>query len=180
MEQTTSELLAQDHEKLAALLEGLHAKLSEHDAQRSLELLDLFWARLAMHIRAENVYLFPAVLNAVSLHNAGIMPAIDKATSVIESLRNDHNFFMDQLSQAIKTMREMISGAEKDTQTAGRFELIRSRVNAVTARLEAHNELEEEQVYTWPALMLSQPQRENLRAALKRELENLPPRFGKS
>lgn len=64
---TQSTLLAHDHSELDSTLAGLVSALFEGDAARSLERLDLFWARLAMHIRAENLYLFPALLRAAEL-----------------------------------------------------------------------------------------------------------------
>lgn len=177
MEQIISELLERDHEQLAKLLDELQSALTKPDPAYAFELLDLFWARLAVHIRAENVCLFPAILEAAELRIAASMPTIDEAKSAIERLRSDHNFFMDQLSQTIKTMRALISGNEEPTQFASRFAEIRDRVTAVSARLVVHNELEEEQVYKWPDLILSRPKLESLNTAIKRELKNLPPRF---
>ena len=180
MEQTVSDLLGADHESLATLLSELQIELRKHVPARAFDLLDLFWARLAMHIRAENLYLFPAIVRAVPSHNVAGMPTIDEVKSAVDKLRSDHNFFMDQLSKAVKTMREVTLAGEKSTAFAGQFEAIRDRVNAVTTRLIAHNELEEEQVYRWAALILGRPELESLSMALKRELENMPPRFAQS
>ena len=57
-------LLEVDHESLAHLLAELDAELAKPNTVRAFELLDLFWARLAVHIRAENLHLFPALANA--------------------------------------------------------------------------------------------------------------------
>ncbi len=59
-----SEILEHDHEQLSELLHGVKSNLHQHDAGQGFELLDHFWARLAVHIRAENLCLFPAILNA--------------------------------------------------------------------------------------------------------------------
>ncbi|HEX6045334.1 MAG TPA: hemerythrin domain-containing protein, partial [Pyrinomonadaceae bacterium] len=56
--------LADDHEDLHQLLEQLKKALHETDAGVPRGALDLFWARLAVHIRAEHLRLFPAVLSA--------------------------------------------------------------------------------------------------------------------
>ena len=177
MQPTVSELLGADHESLADLLRELHSALAKSDPARAFELLDLFWARLAMHIRAENVCLFPAIRKAIASRHPAGSPTIAEAESAIETLKSDHNFFMDQLAHAVKIMRELPSGGEKSTQLADRFDAVRNRVTAVTARQVAHNDLEEEQVYRWPALILSRPELERLRVAIDAELENMPPRF---
>jgi hypothetical protein len=58
-------LLASDHDELDELLDKLFASF---DASGSVEQiyqkLDLFWARLAVHIRAEHLHLFPLILGA--------------------------------------------------------------------------------------------------------------------
>lgn len=59
-----SELMERDHELLGDLLQKLEGALERRDVVKSFSLLDLFWARLAVHIRAENVCLFPAIVNA--------------------------------------------------------------------------------------------------------------------
>lgn len=133
MRQIISELMEHDHEQLSELLEELHSALTEHDAARAFELLDMFWARLAIHIRAENVCLFPAILRAVPAQYAAGLPTIDEVKSAIDKLRSDHNFFMDQLSQAVKTMREVISGDEKPALVVEAFGEILDRVNDLTS-----------------------------------------------
>jgi hypothetical protein len=80
---------------------------------------------------------------------------------------------MDELAQAIKEMRKLDLSGAKSADMAP----IRIRVISVTDRLVAHNALEEQQVYNWPASILSPQELESLSAALKRELANIPPRF---
>jgi iron-sulfur cluster repair protein YtfE (RIC family) len=172
-----SKLLGRDHESLAKLLDELQLALTKHDPAKSFELLDLFWARLAMHIRAENLCLFPAILDAAESRNAVGMPTFGEAEVVIESLRGDHNFFMDQLAQAVKATREMTRD-ETITPSSEEFEAIRDRVIAVRARLIPHNEIEEAKVYEWSALLLGPGELNSLSVALKRELDNMPQRFG--
>ena len=58
-------LLAHDHSELDALLAAAFSALAAGPVERGFEAVDVFWARLAMHIRAEHLHLFPAVLGAV-------------------------------------------------------------------------------------------------------------------
>src|SRR4030095_14850546 len=61
MKNALESLLEQDHESLDQLLTELDAAVTKPGNPHVFELLDLFWARLAVHIRAENVRLFPAL-----------------------------------------------------------------------------------------------------------------------
>ena len=63
--QSAEGLLAEDHEALDKALSALLAALDEGDSATAFARLDLFWARLAMHIRAEHLQLFPAILRAL-------------------------------------------------------------------------------------------------------------------
>jgi iron-sulfur cluster repair protein YtfE (RIC family) len=172
-------ILEQDHESLSELLHDLKSGLQQQDAPRTFELLDLFWARLAVHIRAENLFLFPAILNAPpELFRIGEgLPSVEEVRATIESLRSDHSFFMDELARAVKTFREILANAQGPQHVTERLETIRQRVDAVSLRLESHNELEEVRVYKWPGLILGTAQLEDLTVALRRELDNLPSRF---
>ncbi len=173
------EIMEKDHEALRELLQSLESALEEHEAMRSFELLDLFWARLAVHIRAENVRLFPAILVARSEVFGGALPSLKEVQSSIQQLSVDHNFFMDELSKAVRRLRQLVNGEVYDQlRLVTELNRIRDQVDAVSTRLKVHNELEEEQVYEWPALMLSASELRMLEDVLKREIENLPPRFG--
>ena len=174
------ELMGKDHEALGGLLQRLASTLEKHELVTSFESLDLFWARLAVHIRAENVRLFPAILSARQEAFGAALPPLEEVQSTIQQLRVDHNFFMDELSDAVQTMRQLVK-AEVCDQPKLVMELsrIRDHVDAVSTRLKAHNEVEEEQVYGWPALLLSRSELRILEDVLKREIKNLPPRFDK-
>ncbi len=171
-------ILAHDHELLSELLQALKVALQQQDESRTFELLDLFWARLAVHIRAENLCLFPAILNARTelVRNREGMASIDEVKTTIESLRSDHNFFMIELAQAVKTCREILAHPQS-AHYVEQMATIRARIDAVTLRLELHNELEETQVYEWPSVILGAADLDALSAALRSELENLPRRF---
>jgi iron-sulfur cluster repair protein YtfE (RIC family) len=174
-----AKVLEQDHEQLAELLLELKSGLQQHEVRQTFEQLDRFWARLAVHIRAENLCLFPAILNAPRqlFRNRDDVPSLEEAKTIIESLRSDHNFFMDELARAVKTLRRILANAENPCDVADHLATIRRRVDAVSLRLEVHNALEEDQVYKWLDLIISASDREGLRTSLKRELERLPPRF---
>lgn len=173
-----SELMGKDHEALGELLQRLDSTLEKHELMTSFESLDLFWARLAVHIRAENIRLFPAILNPRQEAFGAALPPLEEVQSTIQQLRVDHNFFMDELSDAAQTMRQLVK-AEVYDQPKLVMELsrIRDHLDAVSTRLKAHNEVEEEQVYGWPALILSRSELRILEDVLKREIKNLPPRL---
>jgi hypothetical protein len=61
-----SERLAADHVALGRLLKELKTALSNDDVAVSYAKVDLFWAKLAVHIRAEHLHLFPDVLKGVT------------------------------------------------------------------------------------------------------------------
>ena len=171
-----SQLMEHDHRELSTLLDDLRAALAEPTQTRGFELLDRFWARLAVHIRAENLCLFPALLRAVTAGSSdGTRPTLDEVNSAVETLRNDHNFFMEQLSKAVNILRETQSNP-KDAEST----IVRNIVAAVCERLREHDLLEEEYVYRWTDIVLSVNELEALSAALRYQLENMPPRFASS
>ena len=176
---TQSTLLAHDHSELDAALAGLVSALADGDAARSLERLDLFWARLAMHIRAENIHLFPALLRAADARRrstpAADVPESKEIHKLIGQLRDDHDFFMIELAAAVKQLRALCSRDQP-----GGLREVREKIDAVGRRLDAHNALEESRVYHWAALLLDPPAQIALNENIRRELENLPPRFRKS
>jgi hypothetical protein len=69
---------------------------------------------LAVHIRAENLHLFPALANApASLFTGrGPLPASEEVHKVLARLRSDHDFFMKELAREIKAMREIAGSPE--------------------------------------------------------------------
>lgn len=174
-----AEVLESDHEQLSDLLHQLESSLHLHDAGQIFALLDLFWARLAVHIRAENLCLFPAILDALSESSIvrDDVPTSEDARIAIENLRSDHNFFMDELGGSVKTLREILAKGEEEPRCSEQLNTVRESVNAVSLRLLSHNLTEEGEVYRWPSLLLSESDLEGLEVAVRRELENLPARF---
>jgi hemerythrin-like domain-containing protein len=173
----SEQLLAEDHHALDKLLNALVAAIDENDLATTFARLDLFWARLAMHIRAENLRLFPALLKAVDNDpddqgTRNLDPMV--ARQAIDRLHSDHDFFMGELAAAVKIMRESMPISTRENET---LDQVRQIVVAVNKRLESHNQLEEELVYRLPAKLLSTDEQSELAASIRRELENLPPRF---
>lgn len=176
MKNSVESLLEHDHESLDQLLTELEAELAKPNLVRAFELLDFFWARLAVHIRGENLHLFPAIESApTSLFTGkGDFPTREEAQRVLADLRSDHDFFMKELAQLIKIMRESVAS---ETMRAEEVKDVKRRVTTIRKRLEAHNQMEEQRVYTWPALLIDEHTIIELCEKLKRELENLPSRF---
>lgn len=176
MNTSVESLLEDDHASVGQLLSELDAELAKPNIARAFELLDLFWARLAVHIRAENLHLFPALANAApSLFTGkGRVPTSEEAKTLLARLRSDHNFFMKELAQTIKAMREI---AGNQSARLEEIQGLRRRLTIIKNRLEAHNRLEQERVYTWPKLLFDDKTVAALRDRLRHELENLPPRF---
>src|SRR5829696_43479 len=98
-----SDLLIDDHAALDTVLKQLQIALQRRDVETAYAKLDLFWARLAVHIRAEHLHLFPAVLDS-----AGI-----GAQTIVALLRNDHEFFMHELGRAVESMRTLLTVSEQ-------------------------------------------------------------------
>jgi len=148
--------LSDDHRDVSEVLKQLLAALDNKDVQTSYGKLDLLWARLAVHIRAEHLHLFPAVMSRVA-----------EAQSVVEQLRADHDFFMRELAGAVGVLREFPE----------RIDAVGDTVREIEKRLASHNEIEENQIYHWTSTILTEPEQTDLAARINAELENRPLRF---
>jgi Hemerythrin HHE cation binding domain len=171
-----TDILVEDHAEVDALLRGVLLAFDGGDAREVLPKLDYMWARLAVHIRAEHLHLFPALLSAVE--GAGHTPGTPTAGEVRESvirLRGDHDLFMHGLAEAVNGVRAL--DARVGAADAEGLRQIRGKVEALAARLAEHNRLEEEQVYLWQSALLPEEARAELRGRIRLEVENLPPRF---
>lgn len=171
--------LSKDHAVLGKLLGEVLDALAAGDLARSHSRLDLFWARLAMHIRAEHLHLFPAILRsakATSGATTGAVLSQPEIRSAIEQLRSDHDFFMHELGGAMATMRELVASGDRPSIERD-LEPVRARVVAIAERLATHNTLEESHVYLWTKSLLTKDEQQELEALVHRELANLPPRF---
>ena len=159
--------LSDDHEAVSEVLEQLLAALENKDVQTSHARLDLLWARLAVHIRAEHLHLFPAVMDRVAESD------LNEAQEIVKNLRADHDFFMHELARAIGVLRELPNTTDNETELAA----VANRVREVEERLATHNEIEENQIYRWSSTLLSESEQMELLTRINAELENRPPRF---
>jgi len=162
-------LLGSDHAELDELFGQVFTALDAANHNESFQTLDLFWARLAMHIRAEHLQLFPAIRSI-----ATDLAARDEINDLLGRLRHDHDLFMRELARAIKALRLVFYfGNEAET-----FEIVRQIITEVKQRLEIHNRLEEKQIYTLAnENSMQSDEVENLSVTIKKELDNYPRRF---
>jgi len=176
MKDAVKSLLEDDHESLGRLLDELDAELRKPDIAAFLKLLDLFWARLAVHIRAENLHLFPALTGASPsfFTGEGNLPTTDEAHSIILRLRADHSDFMRELASIMNAARESVEQKSASPENISEW---RQVLTSISKRLDAHNRLEEEQVYLWPSILFDEKTVASLRTRIRHELQNLPPRL---
>lgn len=171
----TKNLLSVDHNELDGLRVEVFGAFEKEDVAEVFKKLDLFWARLAMHIRAEHLHLFPAILDAFK-NSSGAAVSLETARRLIETLREDHNFFMRQFGAAVKQMREL-SENNSAVERANILTATRLKLEAVARRLEEHNQTEETQIYQWIETILDESERAALDEQMQKELNNLPPRL---
>lgn len=122
------------------------------DAAAAHRALDLAWARLAVHIRAEHKVLFPALAE---------VPELSEGLAL---LRKDHDAFMTALAGAVQGL----AAPAPDVAFAA------AALAQMTPRLAAHNALEEADLYPKADVL---PMRARLLQEVQRELAALPPRF---
>jgi hemerythrin superfamily protein len=168
-------LLADDHSEIDILIGDLLAALEEEERSKAFLRLDMLWARLAVHIRAEHLCLFPSIL-AANFINTCSGPTNEEAQSVIDQLRLDHEFFMRKLGTTVNCMRNQQDSSDNEL-VSKQFREVRHSVVEIQTRLANHNELEENHVYKWANLVLDETERSALTARMRRQLENTPPRF---
>jgi hemerythrin superfamily protein len=161
------EQLSDDHHAVGEVLKQLLTALDNKDVQTSYSKLDLLWARLAVHIRAEHLHLFPAVIGRLG----------SEAEAAVETLRTDHDFFMRELARGVGILRELLVQKTITASDEARLADVSEAVRDVEKRLETHNEIEESQIYRWSSTMLSEQEQSDLLARISAELENRPPRF---
>ncbi len=166
-----NELLTADHGELDVLLDRFFKALDAGDALEIYEKLDIFWARLAMHIRAEHLHLFPFITKANEIK--GAMEA-ETVKNTITKLHSDHDFFVRELAAAVKLMREQIRYGEVSSK---KMSEVRDKVMAVRELLKVHNEIEESLVYIWAEDLVDESEHGELNELIQRELDRLPPRF---
>lgn len=169
--------LRHDHEKLGELLKKLEQALADADLAASHALLDLFWARLAVHIRAEHLHLFPLVMKGLAERDGSGEVALSEAEAIIAELRADHDFFMHELAEAVAVLRELELKPTDGEPFKERVSEVHEVVLSIADRLLTHNSLEEERVYLWAIMFLSAQEQKELATRIAEELVNRPPRF---
>jgi hemerythrin superfamily protein len=152
------DLLESDHKEINDLLHRAREVIFLSDREYVYAAVDMVWARLAVHIRAEHIRLFPALIGA---------GADEK---ILDGLRNDHASFMNALGQVIKNL----TGDPVGKIESG--EMILAILDNVENRLLEHNELEERLIYPI-TLCFEKADAIRLYDEIKRELDNIPPRF---
>jgi hemerythrin-like domain-containing protein len=195
-------LLAHDHSGLDELLAEFFRALAAGNVAQSFDKLDLFWARLAVHIRAEHLHLFPTLLHvleslgqtkeapsrlrqgsgmpmtqtdAVALAQAGRAPSLEAAQTTISRLRQDHDFFMSELASAIRCLRQLRESTHQNKSSI--IQNVREKIVAVSERLKVHNEIEESDVYPLAKVLLTPAECVVLNEKMQKELSNVPARF---
>jgi len=174
-----SRQLAGDHVALDELLKQLQTAVDAGDIKAIYARLDFFWARLAVHIRAEHLHLFPAVINGLSnltddrTLNA---PTLNEGQLAIGRLRVDHDFFMHAIAQAVGILRDLLQATDCFAVDDG-IRTVRDAVLEVENRLISHDELEENQIYRWVKTILNEQEQADLATRINAELAKRPPRF---
>lgn len=169
-----SEQLIDDHAALDRVLKQLQAALQTNDLEVAHNKLDLFWARLAVHIRAEHLHLFPAVLNAATSHESA--PSLQEAQTVTSQLRDDHDSFMHELARAVEITRRLLTVSEARIVEEGLND-VKNIVSETEKRLVVHNEVEENRIYKWVTILLNPENQVRLATQITAELRKHPPRF---
>jgi hypothetical protein len=175
-----SDQLAHDHAELDKLLGALRFALDGGEPKQIHRLLDLFWTRLAVHIRAEHLGLFPAITRVLEgrPETGSETPSLTDAQRLIAELRADHDFFMKQLASAIALVRSSLTADQ--SFRAAELPKVKARIAAVADRLVVHNKLEEQRIYLWVGTLLNHQEQSDLSARLQKELNTIPPRFVQS
>ena len=176
MNQQNDILLVHDHSNLDELLEQVFDALGRSDRPRTFLTLDQFWARLAIHIRAEHLHLFPALLQKSRDSNSpgGIADVESRLPDNISTLRRDHDFFVKEIGKDVNLLR----ADEKEKHENVDLGEIHKNLIIIAGRLEVHNTLEEIDVYPLAQALLSDEEIAELEVSMSKELAKLPPRFG--
>lgn len=168
-------LLDHDHKELDKILDSYFGALSQSNFERAYHYLDFLWARLGMHIRAEHVHLFPALLASFDVPESApaFGPTREEAQAAIAQLRKEHDSFINDIWAALKPMRAILADADASHDTT----FFREKIEEMNESLQAHNRREEAFMYRWVEGRLSPAQLADLHQKMQTELEKLPPRF---
>lgn len=125
------------------MLKHLQSTLNHGHVDAIYAELDRFWAKLAVHVRAEHLHLFPTVLHGLTEPAAVALsvPTLAEARINIERLRADHDFLMRQLSTEVEAIRDLIN--TRETILENGLSAVRTTILDIEQRLEHHNQIEE-------------------------------------
>lgn len=169
------DLMENDHAEVDRLFSEALGALEAGGHEAALHRLDLFWARLAVHIRAEHLHLFPALSQPAEAAAFGSRaPAVSNLSDVLGLLRRDHNEFMAELARSMKMLRSLLVDDSGKTHL---METVRSSLTKVRSQLEQHNRIEEESIYSLQELLSGNDEAGQLEENILNELRNLPARF---
>jgi Hemerythrin HHE cation binding domain len=173
-----SEQLIDDHAALDKVLKQFQTALRGGELKTAHAKLDLFWARLAVHIRAEHLHLFPTALRSLKIAGVNLpsVASLDEAETVIAELRQDHDFFMHGLARAVEITRKLSTVVEHPLLKEG-LNTLTNIVFEIEQRLLKHNETEENQVYRWATALLNSEEQAKLANQITTELRTHPSRF---
>jgi len=159
------------------MLEQVFDALSRDDRLRIFLTLDHFWARLAMHIRAEHLHLFPILLQKAAESNLleATGDILSRLPYTISLLRRDHDCFVKEIGKDVNRLREQ--GREMVEPATVDLGEIQRNLLTVAQRLEVHNELEENEVYPLAQVLLTSEEIAGLTDSIRAELANFPLRF---
>ena len=168
--------LKADHKEVDKILDQAFAAVERGDKRQTLANLDYLWARLAMHIRAEHLHLFPVLLQKA--RDPGLLErladVVRRLPDEISTLRRDHDFFVKEIYKDVNLLR----GSEKEKRENVDLDEIHRHLMIIAGRLEVHNRLEEIDVYPLAQALLTVKEISELEVSMSRELTKLPPRFG--
>ena len=176
LDQQNDILLVHDHSKLDEILEQLFDALGRGDRRQTFLKLDHFWAGLAVHIRAEHLVLFRALLQSSgnSKSKGGVADVVSRLPDNIYTLRHDHDFFVKEIGKDVNLLRV----DEKEKRKNVDLGEIHKDLVIIAGRLEVHNALEEADVYPLAQALFTAKEVADLEVSMSRELAKLPPRFG--
>ena len=161
------ETLSNDHREIDELLASIFGAIEMDSPDKLNGQIDQLWARLAVHIRAEHRYLFPVLIEAAR-KNAPTSELAQELETVIDSLRQDHDHFVKVLAGLVAGTREKRNIRSEDLEL---------QLRELAERLASHNKIEEAKVYPLVEKLLPSPTAFGLQEQIRREIENLPPRF---
>jgi hypothetical protein len=174
MAPSTAADLVSDHQELERLFKELEPLLDGGRTLAALRHLDLIWARLAVHIRAEHLVMFHALRTACPDVGA---PSREEMDAALSRLADDHDRFMRDLAVAVNLLKRHVAATGDAPLPDDALQSVRLHVERVTEGLEPHNALEEERVYRWLDELLTVEERQDVTERMRAELSAMPPRF---